>query len=119
MSDQHLATEDRVYQIRRHHAAGDHYAELGQAAIGELLTEIDRLTRAVESSGLKRLQADIERDCAVEDVARLARELAEVRAELATHEPWRAQHVPKASGRGHCVYADEVPPIAGDVGGGK
>ncbi len=43
----------------------------------EQTKEIERLTRALESSGLKRLQADIERDCSVEKVAELRKLLSD------------------------------------------
>jgi hypothetical protein len=56
-------------------AMGRHVAKFAKEAADAVEAqhrEIERLTRAVESSGLKRLQADIERDAAVDDVAHLA-----------------------------------------------
>src|SRR6478752_2229380 len=56
--------------------ATDLHARLSYCQCGTCLpclarVEIERLTRAVESSGLKRLQADLERDAAVDDVAKM------------------------------------------------
>lgn len=86
-------TADPVSDIRRRHGYGDHYAMLGQEAIGELLREIDRLNRALTETHdawtaetTKRLQAQHERDCAVEDVARLLRYLREGREALGSFE---------------------------------
>lgn len=97
-------TTELVARLRDADMGDDHGT---QKLLMDAADELERLTRAVESSGLKRLQADIERDCAVEERRTLLMDAADDCIECANYLSAEAPNMGTSKERRYRALAGE------------